>query len=80
MQAILAVHCWRSYPNEVLHTTLEPTTRTLAHSFPTELHENHDVSDAVFPVDGMGYMTTPARTEQKGRLDRSDRIIVEELF
>ncbi|MXR19075.1 IS6 family transposase [Halobacterium bonnevillei] len=39
--------------NEVLHTTLEPTTtNVLAHSFLTELAEKHDVSDAVFLVDG----------------------------
>ena len=39
--------------NEVLHTTLEPTTtKVLAHSFLTELSEKHDVSDAVFLVDG----------------------------
>jgi transposase-like protein len=39
--------------NEFLHTKLEPTTTTvLAHSFLTELSEKHDVSDAVFLVDG----------------------------
>jgi transposase-like protein len=39
--------------NELLHTTLEPTTtKVLAHSFLTELSEKHDVSDAVFLVDG----------------------------
>jgi transposase-like protein len=39
--------------NELLHTTLEPTTtKVLAHSFLTELGEKHDVSDAVFLVDG----------------------------
>jgi transposase-like protein len=39
--------------NEVLHTTLETTTtKVLAHSFLAELAEKHDVSDAVFLVDG----------------------------
>src|SRR6056297_2591750 len=39
--------------NELLYTTLEPTTtKVLAHSFLTELSEKHDVSDAVFLVDG----------------------------
>jgi transposase-like protein len=39
--------------NELLHTKLEPTTtKVLAHSFLTELSEKHDVSDAVFLVDG----------------------------
>ena len=39
--------------NELLHTTLEPTTtKVLAHSFLTELSEKHDVDDAVFLVDG----------------------------
>ncbi|MDB9254098.1 IS6 family transposase [Halorubrum ezzemoulense] len=39
--------------NELLHTKLEPTTtKVLAHSFLAELSEKHDVSDAVFLVDG----------------------------
>ncbi|CDK38312.1 IS6 family transposase [Halorubrum sp. AJ67] len=39
--------------NELLHTKLEPTTtKVLAHSFLTELSKKHDVSDAVFLVDG----------------------------
>ena len=39
--------------NELLHTKLEPTTtKVLAHSFLTELDEKHDISDAVFLVDG----------------------------
>jgi transposase-like protein len=39
--------------NELLHTKLGPTTtKVLAHSFLTELSEKHDVSDAVFLVDG----------------------------
>ena len=39
--------------NELLHTKLEPTTtKVLAHSFLMELSEKHDVSDAVFLVDG----------------------------
>jgi transposase-like protein len=39
--------------NELLHTKLRPTTtKTLAHSFLTELTEKHDVDDAVFLVDG----------------------------
>ena len=34
--------------NELLHTTLEPTTtKVLAHSFLTELSEKHDVSDVL---------------------------------
>ncbi|WP_435193841.1 IS6 family transposase [Natronomonas sp. EA1] len=39
--------------SELLHTKLEPTTtKVLAQSFLTELSEKHDVSDAVFLVDG----------------------------
>ena len=39
--------------SELLHTKLAPTiTKVLAHSFLTELSEKHDVSDAVFLVDG----------------------------
>jgi transposase-like protein len=41
------------HTNELLHTKLEPTTnKVLAHSFLAELSEKHDVSDAVFLVDG----------------------------
>jgi len=39
--------------NELLHTKLEPTTtKVLAHPFLAELDEKHDISDAVFLVDG----------------------------
>ncbi|WP_435095278.1 IS6 family transposase [Halorubrum sp. N11] len=39
--------------NELSYTKLEPTkTKVLAHSFLTGLSEKHDVSDAVFLVDG----------------------------
>ncbi|WP_121823450.1 IS6 family transposase [Halostella salina] len=39
--------------NELLHTTLEPTTnKVIAHSFFTKLREKHDVDDAVFLIDG----------------------------
>ncbi|ELY58293.1 hypothetical protein C493_06949 [Natronolimnohabitans innermongolicus JCM 12255] len=37
---------------DLLHTKLEPTTNNiLAHAFFAELHEKHDVSDAVFLID-----------------------------
>ncbi len=40
--------------NELLHTTLEPTTNTvIAHSFLTELSEKHDVDTAVFSLMGL---------------------------
>ena len=39
--------------DELLHTTLEPTTNTMmAHAFVAELREKHDVEDAVFLIDG----------------------------
>jgi transposase-like protein len=39
--------------NELLHTTLEPTTnKGIAHAFVAELREKHDVDDAVFLIDG----------------------------
>jgi len=39
--------------NDLLHTKLEPTrTNVLAYGFFVELRESHDVSDAVFLVDG----------------------------
>ena len=42
-----------SETNEVLHTTLEPTTnRVIAHAFFAELREKHHVDDAVFLIDG----------------------------
>ncbi|MCY4732988.1 IS6 family transposase [Natronomonas gomsonensis] len=39
--------------NELLYTTLEPTTnKAIAHAFFAELREKHDVDDAVFLIDG----------------------------
>jgi transposase-like protein len=39
--------------NELLHTTLEPTTnKGIAHAFFAELREKHDVDDAVFLISG----------------------------
>jgi len=39
--------------NELLHTNLEPTTNTvLAQTFLAEIDEKHDVSEAVFLIDG----------------------------
>ena len=39
--------------NELLHTSLEPTTNTvIAQTFLAEIDEKHDISEAVFLVDG----------------------------
>ena len=39
--------------NELRYTTLELTTDSVvAHAFFTEIHEKHDVEDAVFLIDG----------------------------
>ena len=39
--------------NELLHTSLEPTTNTaIAQTFLAEIDEKHNVSDAVFLIDG----------------------------
>ena len=39
--------------NDILHTTLEPTTNSvLAQAFAAELREKHDVDNAVFLIDG----------------------------
>ena len=39
--------------NELLHTSLEPTTNTgVAEAFLAEINEKHDVADAVFLIDG----------------------------
>jgi len=39
--------------NELLHTTLEPTTdKIIAHAFYAEIRGNHDVDNTVFLIDG----------------------------
>ena len=49
-------------------------------TFLEELKEKHRVSDAVFLVDGVGYLTALARVDLIGHLDYSERNIVEKLF
>ena len=57
------------------HRGTEPAT-----TFLRELKEEHRVADAVFLVDGMGYLTALARTNLTGDLNYSERNIVEKLF
>jgi transposase-like protein len=45
-----------------------------------DLDEKHDLSDAVFLVDGYGYLTALARTGLSGRLDYVDRNQIKKWF
>ena len=71
--------------NELLHTTLEPTRNTMiAQTFLAEIGEQHDVSEAVFLVDGaqslqaacrrMGY---DFRYEKHGNRNSVERVFRE---
>ena len=71
--------------NELLHTTLEPTRNTMiAQQFLTEIEEKHDVSEAVFLIDGaqslqaacrrMGY---DFRYEKHGNRNAVERVFRE---
>ncbi|WP_135306268.1 IS6 family transposase, partial [Haloarcula amylovorans] len=42
--------------------------------------EKHDLSEAVFLVDGTGYLTALARLDLSGRLDYVDRNLIEKWF
>ena len=65
----------------VLHARLSERRGTdPATSFLRELKEKLRVSDAEFLVDGMGYLTTLAKTDLGGHLDYTDRNVVEKLF
>ncbi|MFA9417965.1 IS6 family transposase [Natrinema sp. HArc-T2] len=65
----------------VLHARLSKHRgRDPAEQFLEELKEKHRVADAVFLVDGMGYLTALARTNLSGNLNYTDRNIVEKLF
>lgn len=65
----------------VLHSRLSDHRGTdPATEFLRELKENLRTRDAVFLVDGMGYLTALARTSLSGDLNYSKRNIVEKLF
>ena len=65
----------------VLHAELSPRRGTKpATRFLRELKDRHNVEDAEFLVDGMGYLTALARTDLSGHLNYTDRNIVEKLF
>ena len=65
----------------VLHAELSPRRGTKpATRFLRELKGRHNVEDAEFLVDGMGYLTALARTDLSGDLNYTDRNIVEKLF
>jgi putative transposase len=65
----------------ILHAHLSPRRGTKpATRFLRELKTRHNVEDAEFLVDGMGYLTALARTDLDGDLNYSDRNIVEKLF
>jgi transposase-like protein len=71
--------------NKLLHTRLEPTTTTvLAQSFLRGLSEKHDVSDAVFLVDGSHSLQTACqrhgvdfRYENHGNRNAVERVFRE---
>lgn len=44
------------------------------------LTEKHDCSQAVFLVDGYGYLTAPSRLRLNGRLDYADRNHIKKWF
>ena len=65
----------------VLHARLSQRRGTEpATTFLRELKEEHRVADAVFFVDGMGYLTALAKTDLTGDLNYSERNLVEKLF
>ena len=65
----------------ILHARLSPRRGTKpAAQFLRELKERHNVEDAEFLVDGMGYLTALARTDLDGDLNYTDRNVVEKLF
>ena len=69
--------------NELLHTKLEPTrTNVLAYAFFVELREKHDVSDAVFLIDGSHSLKDAcSRHGLDHRVERhGDRNSVERVF
>ena len=68
--------------SKVVHAARLSTNRGRdpAEQFLDELKKKHRVSDAVFLVDGMGYLTALARTKLNGHLDYSERNLVEKLF
>ncbi|ELK50396.1 transposase, partial [Haloferax sp. BAB-2207] len=49
-------------------------------AFLHRLSEKHDLSDAVFLVDGYGYQTALSRLGLSGRLDYVERNLVEKWF
>ncbi len=51
-----------------------------ASAFLSELKERHDLSEAEFLVDGMGYLTALARTDLGGHLDYVTRNLIEKWF
>jgi transposase-like protein len=53
----------------------KPATRFLR-----ELKDRHNVEDAEFLVDGMGYLTALAWTDLSGDLNYTNRNIVEKFF
>jgi transposase-like protein len=82
----LTVCCYRSETNELLHTTLEPTTnKGIAHAFIIELHEKHDVNDAVVLIDGSHSLKDACRRqdldfryERHGNRNNVERVFREE--
>ena len=51
-----------------------------AAAFLRDLTEHHDLSEAWFLIDGMGYLTALARVGLRGDLDYVDRNLIEKWF
>ncbi|ELY63208.1 transposase [Natronococcus jeotgali DSM 18795] len=65
----------------LLNVWLSPRRGTdPAVEFLGRLAENHDLSEATFLVDGMGYLTALARCDLRGHLDYVDRSLIERWF
>jgi putative transposase len=58
----------------------EDKIKRSAEQFLNELKKKIHAGDAVFLVDGMGYLTALARTDLGGELNYTDRNIVKKLF
>jgi len=73
--------------NDLLHTKLEPTrNNVIADQFFAELHDKHNVDDAIFLVDGVGPLQRACRKhgldfrfryERHGNRNSIERIICE---
>ena len=69
----------RGYEDSARRTRLALAGRP-ASAFLPELKQHHDLEEAEFLVDEMGYLTALARTDLGGHLDYSMRNLIEKWF